>query len=146
MSHYDILGVPRNASASVLRESYHAEARKYHPDRSSAPDSEQRFLAVQRAWETLRDDSKRAQYDVTLDSASSGFAVDLSTRPVATWVEVQLTDMEQDEEGSYIYECRCGDYFEVFESDLAPGHNVLYLPCGGCSLKIKLEATRPMEG
>lgn len=146
MSHYDVLGVSRNVSASLLRERYYAEARKYHPDRSLAPDSEQRFLAVQRAWETLRDDSKRAQYDKAIDSAASGSAFILPTRPVATWAEVQLTDMEEEEEGSYVYACRCGDYFEVLESDLVPGHNVLYLPCGGCSLKIKLEATRPPDG
>jgi curved DNA-binding protein CbpA len=148
MSHYDVLGVSRDASAAVLRESYHAQAKRSHPDRAKDPDSEPRFLAVQAAWETLKDAGKRAQYDKALDSAASlvggAAAAGSPARVVATWAEVGLADMERcDEYGAYVYACRCGDYFELLEADLAPGYNLLYLPCGGCSLKIKLEATCP---
>ena len=38
-------------------------ARKYHPDVNKAPDAEEKFKELGKAYETLMDDNKRATYD-----------------------------------------------------------------------------------
>ncbi|TAN78200.1 MAG: molecular chaperone DnaJ [Magnetospirillum sp.] len=61
---YDILGLPRTASADELKKAYRSLAMKYHPDRNpddaSAAD---RFKELNEAYDVLKDDQKRAAYD-----------------------------------------------------------------------------------
>jgi molecular chaperone DnaJ len=58
--YYDILGVPRTASADEIKKAFRKAARKHHPD---AGGSEERFKELNEAYEVLSDDEKRAQYD-----------------------------------------------------------------------------------
>ena len=62
--YYEILGISKGASAEEIKKAYRSLSRKYHPD--MAPDdksADQKFKEVQEAYEVLRDDSKREQYD-----------------------------------------------------------------------------------
>lgn len=62
--YYDILGVSRNASASEIKKAYYGLAKKLHPDTNkSDPEAEKKFQEVQAAYEVLKDDDKRQQYD-----------------------------------------------------------------------------------
>lgn len=61
--YYDVLGVEKSASASDLKNAFRRLARKYHPDRSTEEDAEDRFKEIQEAYAVLSDDQKRAQYD-----------------------------------------------------------------------------------
>lgn len=61
--YYAILGVERNASADAIKKSYRKLARKYHPDVSKDPAGEAKFKDVAEAYQTLKDDDKRAAYD-----------------------------------------------------------------------------------
>lgn len=58
--YYDILGVPRGASADDVKKAFRKQARKHHPD---AGGSEERFKEINEAYEVLSDDDKRKQYD-----------------------------------------------------------------------------------
>lgn len=58
--YYDILGVPRTASADEIKKAFRKAARKHHPD---AGGSEERFKEINEAYEVLSDDEKRSQYD-----------------------------------------------------------------------------------
>jgi curved DNA-binding protein len=61
--YYDALGVPRDASADDIRRAYRKLARENHPDVNKDPDAEDRFKEISEAYEVLRDEEKREQYD-----------------------------------------------------------------------------------
>jgi curved DNA-binding protein len=61
--YYEALEVPRDATADDIRRAYRRLARKYHPDINKEPGAEDRFKQISEAYEVLRDDEKRAQYD-----------------------------------------------------------------------------------
>src|SRR5215217_422518 len=72
-THYEVLGVPHEISASELKTVYYQLARRYHPDRfrkSAAelvPRIEAAFARITQAYDTLRDDQLRASYDAKLE-------------------------------------------------------------------------------
>src|SRR6478752_5215548 len=61
--YYEVLGVPRDASAEDIRTAYRKLARRYHPDVNKEPGAEDRFKEVSEAYEVLRDEEKRERYD-----------------------------------------------------------------------------------
>jgi molecular chaperone DnaJ len=61
--YYDVLGVPRGASAEEIKRAFRKLAMKYHPDRNKSPDAEERFKAIGQAYEVLSDPERRAAYD-----------------------------------------------------------------------------------
>ena len=61
--YYEVLGVEKSASQSDLKNSFRRLARKYHPDRSTEEDAENRFKEIQEAYAVLSDEQKRAHYD-----------------------------------------------------------------------------------
>ena len=64
---YDILGVPRAASADDIRKAYRALAKRWHPDTNpDKPEAEARFKAVSAASLSLRGDGR---HFVPLDAA-----------------------------------------------------------------------------
>jgi curved DNA-binding protein len=61
--YYEVMGVPRTATAEQIKRAYRRLARKYHPDVSKEADAEAKFKEVQEAYEVLKDPEKRAAYD-----------------------------------------------------------------------------------
>jgi len=63
MNFYDILEVSKEATKDEIKSAFRQKARQYHPDVNKAPDAEEKFKELGKAYETLMDDEKRAVYD-----------------------------------------------------------------------------------
>lgn len=62
--YYDLLGVPRDADASVIKKSYRRLAKLYHPDKNPGDKKvEDKFKGISQAYEVLADPEKRQVYD-----------------------------------------------------------------------------------
>lgn len=61
--YYDVLGVPRTATADDLKAAFRKQARQFHPDVNKSPDAEEKFKEINEAYAVLSDAEKRAAYD-----------------------------------------------------------------------------------
>jgi curved DNA-binding protein CbpA len=69
MTHYDVLNSEMEDSLESIRRRYQKLALEWHPDRVG-PESHDRFIRVQKAWEVLRDAEKRREYDQWIQGLS----------------------------------------------------------------------------
>jgi curved DNA-binding protein len=73
--YYEVLGVPRTATAEEIKRAYRQLARKHHPDLQPAAEratAAERFKEINEANEVLSDPDKRAKYDALGANWKSG--------------------------------------------------------------------------
>ena len=70
MDHYQILGIPRNASQKDIKKAYHSLAKQWHPDKKEVGKKEEateKFKRISVAYDVLSDLVKKKDYDKKYD-------------------------------------------------------------------------------
>jgi molecular chaperone DnaJ len=71
--YYEVLGVPKSASGDDIKKAYRKLAVQHHPDKNPGDKTaEEKFKEATEAYEVLKDDAKRRQYDQYGHAAFSG--------------------------------------------------------------------------
>ncbi|MBU3728777.1 MAG: J domain-containing protein [Phycisphaerales bacterium] len=60
---YEVLGVPRTATADEIKRAHRKLVKEFHPDQNKSAGAAERFREVQEAYEVLSDERKRGLYD-----------------------------------------------------------------------------------
>jgi diphthamide biosynthesis protein 4 len=159
MNFYQVLQVDSSCSQGEIRHAYHMAARKFHPDKTinnglkndakinKFSNDERQFLYIQEAYETLRDQELRAQYDLKLRQEEATLKRDCEDIRITD--EISLSEMrreiEEDEDGEqcilYTSICRCGDVYAITEEEIFDGVDIV--ACIGCSLHIRVVKDLP---
>jgi curved DNA-binding protein CbpA len=71
-THYEVLGLRKDASEDSIKQQYRKLAKQYHPDKNrDDPSANEKFIEVSSAYETLSDPGKRRTYDQILSAPQS---------------------------------------------------------------------------
>jgi DnaJ-class molecular chaperone len=74
-THYEILGVSREASLDEIKSAYRKLSLKWHPDRCPSDkkdEAQSKFQEIGAAYETLSDERRRQEYNAELDGVRMG--------------------------------------------------------------------------
>ena len=82
---YKDLGVPKDADKATIKKVYRKKVMKAHPDKGG---SKEEFQAIQKAYEVLGDDARRAHYDKTGQDGVEDRATILNQRIAALFCQL----------------------------------------------------------
>ena len=60
---YEILGIKRGCTQQEVKKAYRSLVKEMHPDRNKAPDAQDKFVQLTKAYELLSDPERRRNYD-----------------------------------------------------------------------------------
>ncbi len=111
--YYQILEVDKDASQADIKKAYRQKALKWHPDRNESAEAEEKFKAINEAYQVLSDPEKRKTYDRFGAQAFSGASGEKTGRGPFTYT-YRSSGGSQGFEGF-------ADPFEIFESFFGGG-------------------------
>lgn len=121
-THYTILGCQQNATFEEIKRNYQRLIKYNHPDKGEQESSD-KFIQINEAWQILKDDKLRKEYDASLLYAN------MNSRPLV-YAELNGNDLSFTDSLAY-YQCRCGQNIEINKSELIQGETLF--ECTECS-------------
>jgi len=94
MSHYDTLGVARDATAAEIKRAYRKLASKHHTDRDHG--DHDTMAQINRAYETLSNPEKRKRYDASGEDGPAPKSIEESATEAVMQVMTQMVDSDFD--------------------------------------------------
>ncbi len=95
VNYYDLLDLPHDAVNEEIRRAYHDAARRLHPDINPDPNSAEKFILIQKAYDELSNPDTRQAYDKRLDNENRD--------PVVSKVIYSSTHVSHIEEKQLVY-------------------------------------------
>jgi DnaJ family protein A protein 2 len=86
-THYELLGINRNATIDEIRKAYRTKAKKCHPDKGGSPED---FKHINSAYNVLVDQNQRSLYD-----AKTMYVYDMFEN-LPSWVHAHDNDHQKD--------------------------------------------------
>ena len=68
MTHYEVLGIPKDANEGTIKKAYRELSFKNHPDRNPSPEAASKMREINEAYEVLSDPQKRSEYDTPVSA------------------------------------------------------------------------------
>ena len=72
-THYETLGISKDANETEIKKAYRTLSFKHHPDRDSSENANEKMQEINTAYEVLKDTNSREQYNNELDGVMHGF-------------------------------------------------------------------------
>ncbi len=127
---YDVLGIEPTATAEEIKVAYKAMVKKYHPDHNESKNAASQFRAVKKAYDILKDEEKKAEYDANILSRAKkvllvGFSVQQLRLTLAEHMKIdsktikftQTGDVFINDEFSACW-CEFGGFFVYYEPQI----------------------------
>lgn len=159
-TYYETLGVSPEDSYEVIKVAFSALARKLHPDKTRTTTTtttmtmtmtsttNNSFLRIQEAWETLRDTDARHAYDQDLLQASLTQKARDSKRVALNWSAVEIAQDDETGQTLHVYDCRCGEALivEDYTEEEENKSTSIVMECPGCCFVYELPPPPPSPG
>ena len=152
-THYEVLNVSPDSTLSEIKAVHRSLALKYHPDKNlggetnNETDADVKFIAIQKAWECLRDEKSRRLYDDELKRRHYHEEYKHISTVLIDELDAEECDLEVEDENTvktistivYTYSCQCGTVLELFQHDLSSEkRESIPWQCHGCSVEVQI--------
>ena len=154
-THYEVLNVSPDSTLSEIKAGHRSLALRYHPDKSRGEENENdadvKFIAIQKAWECLRDEKSRRLYDDELIRRRYQREHKHISIVLIDELDAEECDLEVEDENTvktiptivYTYPCQCGTVLELFQHELvSEKRESISWQCHGCSVEVQIVVKR----
>uniref|UniRef100_A0A915IAA5 Uncharacterized protein n=1 Tax=Romanomermis culicivorax TaxID=13658 RepID=A0A915IAA5_ROMCU len=132
-------------SRDDIKSAYRRLLLQNHPDKNQDDDKKlkctEKYIFIQRAYKILGESTSRMEYNSWLREQR----LRRKDEHLIIYDSINLDVIDDNEHGpveSHSVPCRCGDFFHVKRNDIDALIDFVLIPCGVCSLYLKIERSK----